>query len=84
MAVSVLLLSLLVPLGLGRLSAAREVPPQAQVIDQRAWMGLDTVLPPSQADDNTVSLAELRPLLLLLLLDIKPLTMTRRSLSGPA
>lgn len=57
MAVSVLLLGLLVPLGLDRIASATEVPELAQVIDQRSWLALDTVLPPYEANSTTVSIA---------------------------
>lgn len=57
MALGVLLLAAIGPLGLSHFAVARTVPDQAQVIDQRAFLVLETVPPPVEANATTVSLA---------------------------
>jgi hypothetical protein len=64
MALGALLLAAIVPLGLNplsRLATARTVPGQAQVIDQKAFVVLDTVPPPLEANATTVCLTSLNP-----------------------
>lgn len=57
MALGALLLAALVPLGLDSLSrtaAAKTLPDQAQIIDQKSFAVLETVPPPSEANATTV------------------------------
>lgn len=62
MALGALLLAALVPLGFNRFAIARTVPDQAQVIDQRDFLVLETVPPPVEANSTTVCLESLESL----------------------
>lgn len=63
MAISVLALGVIVPVGLGlfpngilaQTGAERPLPEKAQIVDQKSFNALETVFPPSVANATTVS-----------------------------